>query len=1111
LSILFGLEINASGGAQTVGEFKKVRQEMEGLKKEASQSETTNKKVGGSIAELASKYFLVTQALQVFLAAAKPAYDALIGQNVELQQQLLGTQASLAATNDVFAGGIKITDPTKAIQALEGPVNAAVDKIRKGSLELVGVTSSELIPIFQNIAGQSSAIGGSLEDSANLTLKFAATLGTLNVPLFQQRQEISSILQGTIDQNSIVAKTLNITNEQVNNWKSQGTLISELSKRLEPFQAGNKLAAQTISGVSSNIEELFQNITREAGKPLTAELAADLDSLFKFLTAHQDDIQKFVNEGVNGLLSLIKGFKDTGSAIASDLEPLLKELAPLAEKLGPVFEIVVLGLEKIAIKATRLVADNPALRAFLAIANGALTAVEAIGSLSGEYAAGTAAAEIYRQRSASVAESAIQALAKTKAGTADAAKARGEAIAQIDDELKSLKESNLTGAENRAVVKTQVDELEKLKEKLSNAGGAVKLVSKDTQQYTNQLKLQTEEYKRQSESLSANLAIQNAQLNQARASGLISEREFAARSIEVDQANNAEKIKLAQKRIDDISALQSKTNDPAQQKQFESDRLKAVTELASAQTAIAQKTIADQKRLQDIALQDLETSQKAANDAISQFENERSLKTQQLLSNGVINQKEADLQKVALTSAKIAAEIQLEQRKAASLAALKFDDPQQREANEAKVRESKLKTANLTLKLLETEREAEIKLSELVIKGIKDRADQQENAAKAQIQKLDEIKDAENDIANSIERQTKLKNAQNDIAKAQTDLLTVGGQIEIDKLNRAIEIRKRLNTETLDPRVRKLLNDQLTVLTGKRNESELELLKTRVAEENKIAAIKLQQLNLEQKNARDAQAIEATRNELAAKRLVIESQIAEVNAKSALATAQEKLAELQSTPGADPQAIANAAAAVKIAESNTQLASGAVANAKENLAAQAPLAEIAKRILETQQKAALAQANAAEQARQQAAALTLVEAKVKAIAQYNNPIARDDKGNPITAPVKTRRLGGEVAPGEPYLVGEEGPELIYPNRAGYVATARETAAMMAIPSAGIAAVPSTSINTRTLEAQSAKMVKLLGDANATLSKMATTKPVVPPPPEFPKEKPIFENWGGLPL
>lgn len=43
---------------------------------------------------------------------------------------------------------------------------------------------------------------------------------------------------------------------------------------------------------------------------------------------------------------------------------------------------------------------------------------------------------------------------------------------------------------------------------------------------------------------------------------------------------------------------------------------------------------------------------------------------------------------------------------------------------------------------------------------------------------------------------------------------------------------------------------------------------------------------------------------------------------------------------------------------------------------------------------------------------------------------------------QARRMGGPVQPGQPYLVGEEGPELIFPSRAGYVATARETAAMM---------------------------------------------------------------------
>lgn len=43
------------------------------------------------------------------------------------------------------------------------------------------------------------------------------------------------------------------------------------------------------------------------------------------------------------------------------------------------------------------------------------------------------------------------------------------------------------------------------------------------------------------------------------------------------------------------------------------------------------------------------------------------------------------------------------------------------------------------------------------------------------------------------------------------------------------------------------------------------------------------------------------------------------------------------------------------------------------------------------------------------------------------------------APVEARRKGGPVLPGQAYLVGEDGPELIYPTKAGYVATAAQTA------------------------------------------------------------------------
>ena len=44
--------------------------------------------------------------------------------------------------------------------------------------------------------------------------------------------------------------------------------------------------------------------------------------------------------------------------------------------------------------------------------------------------------------------------------------------------------------------------------------------------------------------------------------------------------------------------------------------------------------------------------------------------------------------------------------------------------------------------------------------------------------------------------------------------------------------------------------------------------------------------------------------------------------------------------------------------------------------------------------------------------------------------------------VEARREGGAVKPGQPYLVGEDGPELIFPSRSGYVATAGQTAKIL---------------------------------------------------------------------
>lgn len=271
-------------------------------------------------------------------------FQTLIGQNVELQQQLLSTQASLAATSKIYNGltGQQLTDPTTAIKSLQAPISGAIDKLRVESLDLVGVTSKDLIPLYQQIAGQVTGIGGSLNDAKDLSLDFGASLSTLNIPLYQSRQEIGSILTATIDQNSVLAKSLNISNDQVNNWKAQGRLVEELRKKLAPFRSGNALAAQTLSGVTSNIQEIFDEIGRRAGTKLLDPLVEQITGVYNYLKANQSQFVAYFTEISDQILRVGLAVVDAAKSIFSSIGGLVAE-APLY-----LFKSLANGVEAVA-------------------------------------------------------------------------------------------------------------------------------------------------------------------------------------------------------------------------------------------------------------------------------------------------------------------------------------------------------------------------------------------------------------------------------------------------------------------------------------------------------------------------------------------------------------------------------------------------------------------------------------------------------------------------------------------------------------------------------------------------------------------------------------------
>ncbi|MGL4377757.1 MAG: hypothetical protein ACRCT1_15060, partial [Microcoleaceae cyanobacterium] len=267
----------------------------------------------GAVAEEISFMSYGFESLKQIVATGP--YQALIQQNIDLRDSLIQTQSTLASTNKVLKGGEIVNDPTEAIKSLADPVNSAIELLRQQSLDLVGVTSKDLIDVFRMVSSESSKVNMDLQQSADLTSSFAAAMGTLGIPLEQASQEIQSILTATTDQNSSIAKALSLRNEDLAKMIQQGKLYDFLTDKLKAFRAGNALSAQTFKGITSNIEELADTIALKAGGKLLDPLLENVSKIYDFFKANFDQIQEFVD-------IIIEYVAQIGVNIASSIEIL---------------------------------------------------------------------------------------------------------------------------------------------------------------------------------------------------------------------------------------------------------------------------------------------------------------------------------------------------------------------------------------------------------------------------------------------------------------------------------------------------------------------------------------------------------------------------------------------------------------------------------------------------------------------------------------------------------------------------------------------------------------------------------------------------------------------
>lgn len=249
----------------------------------------------------------------------------------QLEQVRLGIAAIVTSVADVKVDAV----PVEGAEKFRLSMGLAADQLKKLQVDAINTTATfaQIAPAFQAAIGPGLAAGLTLDQIRATTVQIVQAAGALNLPLDQVNQEVRAILEGTINEDARLAKVLGISNEMVKSWKAQGTLAEELNKRLAGFATAGEEAAQTLDGLTSNLQEALNVFSAEATSrafdALKAEISKLLPQLFDFKQAGiQEQFKSLARLADDVLVRVIR----IGGRIAQDIVSGVRRVAEFVQK-----------------------------------------------------------------------------------------------------------------------------------------------------------------------------------------------------------------------------------------------------------------------------------------------------------------------------------------------------------------------------------------------------------------------------------------------------------------------------------------------------------------------------------------------------------------------------------------------------------------------------------------------------------------------------------------------------------------------------------------------------------------------------------------------------------
>ena len=288
-------------------------------------------------------------------------------------------------------------------------------------------------------------------------------------------------------------------------------------------------------------------------------------------------------------------------------------------------------------------------------------------------------------------------------------------------------------------------------------------------------------------------------------------------------------------------------------------------EVKAKESQILQQRTEARKAFLDGQLAQLERQQQKATDLTALATKEREIELQKLVNSRVIRQEDVQSETLKVTRSGIEREIELERDKLQQLQSFpKYDDPVEEEGRQTKIRQSRIRTSDLQLQLLQNEKSQQEAVYAAYARAIDRTTQAIANRATIATQSFSKELLANSALEKSLSLQNQLLDAQKNLRSA------LGGYIDAEF--------------------------QILQETAKSEREKKKLIEA-------AANIKLQSARLQAESDRQSLELQIQQTEQAQRRLEVENAIAQIRNRADTAKSQAEFAKVSADPNATKEQI----------------------------------------------------------------------------------------------------------------------------------------------------------------------------------------------------------------